>query len=119
MKAKRKHKKHTQEKKKIRNKKKKTRTIIYKQEITSKTKTCPNVKQHEKTKILESVIEFVLVIYCWARDLHSSVVYMPSDTLLGKTNTSFASRCSLERASALEMGVHVHFPLLALGPYLP
>lgn len=57
MKAKRKHKKHTQEKKKI-------RTIIYKQEITSKTKTCPNVKQHEKTKMLENVTEFVLVIYC-------------------------------------------------------
>lgn len=47
-----------------------------------------------------------------------SVVCIPRKIPLEKTKFFLASGCQLEIASSLEMGIGVHFPLLALRPYL-
>lgn len=115
MKTKRKHKKHNHTSKNHKNTE--VNTILY------KPKTC-KTKQNKMSKLSsmrqKSLLNIMKLVLRWLSTSGMgpslSVVNIPSDPPLKRTNFSSANRCQLEIAPWLRMGAHVHFSLSALGP---
>lgn len=64
-------------------------------------------------EILLSSFGVGLLLLC--KGVPLSLVYISSETPLGKSNSTFASGCQLETASRLRIGAHINSPLSVMG----